>query len=343
MIIAFSGRKHSGKTTLSKIAEHNNFQKISFGDKLKELVVKIYDWPLEWLYDPEKKDEFLNQPVFWNKETAKRMSALIGNNCSLDETTKELTSIRETLQYIGTEILRKYDNDFHLNELVKKIIPGNNYVLDDVRFKNELNLLKSMNAVCIYIMRPYYFDDISNHISEVNLNRHDFEHVLLNTMSLKRFQRQFKMYLDRLLVTNRGNGGLTKESLFQLLQKHNFNALAAAKELSCSIDKIYWWAKKFMIHMPRNQYDHNINSFSSPNPENSYWAGLLSADGTIKKHKGNYILELPSTDESLTSGFKKFLKCNKPIFINKRIGRSDRHDLTICCPYIIDDLKHWNI
>ena len=112
---------------------------------------------------------------------------------------------------------------------------------------------------------------------------------------------------------------ISRNELIELLESCNYDTAKAAKKLKCSRDKIIWWATKHLVRIPRNTYKHNINVFSVFNEESAYWAGLLSADGCIKKHLVyDYLLELTSDDQELVVGFKKFIQSNKPIDKRKR-------------------------
>lgn len=342
MIICFSGRKNSGKTTLAKLLIERGFEKISFADKLKQLVSKLYNWNLKDLYNSYKKEEKLNNPVVWNKETATKLKQMIDATCDLDFKEMIFNSRREALQYIGTEILRKYDNNFHVKSIKEKIHPGKNYVLDDVRFLNELQILKTLDAVCVFIIRPYDFKNYSNHASEINIDRQIFDNIIINDGSLHKFLRKSSMFLQGVLSLQ--TSIISKKYLKELLVSYDYNTFNVAHQLNCSRDKIIWWATKHLIYITRNRYKHNIDVFSKPNKQSAYWAGLLSADGCIKKHlKYDMLLELSSDDIELVDGFKKFMDTDKPIYSKQRFNGKIGYTLTISCPFVIDDLKYWCI
>lgn len=100
-----------------------------------------------------------------------------------------------------------------------------------------------------------------------------------------------------------------------------------------------------MIFIPRNTYQHNINAFSDCNEFSAYWAGVISADGCVKKHlEHDYLVELTSTDMELTKGFRDFLGSNKPIHERQSENRPKiSYCITHSCPFVVDDFKLWNI
>jgi hypothetical protein len=194
MILSLSGRKHSGKTTFAKEAIKKGFIKISFADKLKEITAKILNCSVEDLSDPELKEKKLEKAITWI-EIKPKLEKILNITISEEIENKTLENRREVLQFIGTEALRTIDPEFHVNSLKEKILPNENYVLDDTRFLNELEYLNKLNATCIFTIRPYY-QDYSNHISEIELSRKHFERVIVNSLSKEKMIEYFLRFLE---------------------------------------------------------------------------------------------------------------------------------------------------
>ena len=102
----------------------------------------------------------------------------------LDTKTAEFRSKREALQYIGTEVIRNYDVNFHVNETVKSLNPKNNYVIPDCRFINELNFVKDKGGFTYYVIRPSLTHQ-DGHASENALTATDFDATILNDGNLE--------------------------------------------------------------------------------------------------------------------------------------------------------------
>ena len=154
--------------------------------------------------------------------------------------------------------------------------------------------------------------------------------------------RKLSLFFDGLL--SKRKKPITREGLKSLLIKHNDNTTACAKELNCSRDKIIWWATKHMLHISRNSFELNHNVFSKPTIQSSYWAGVLSGDGSIKRHlKYDYLLELTNTDKELVTGFAKFIDSKKIPQERIPLRGKKKYSLTISSQFIIDDLKLWNL
>lgn len=97
----------------------------------------------------------------------------------------------------------------------------------------------------------------------------------------------------------------------------------------------------------KHKYHTDNECFSNPNLANSYWAGVIAADGCISERDHAVILVCKSTDISLLEELKKFTKCEVPILRQERIsnGNHQWYDrLVIYSQDIVDDLsKNWNI
>jgi hypothetical protein len=105
-------------------------------------------------------------------------------------------SLREFLQILGTDILRRHNPEWHIHIISKTINSDSRFVFADTRFPNELDFIKRAGGECWFIMRDQGYTSISNHISEVSLVPAHFEHVLVNEgVSMYTFQRKWKDYL----------------------------------------------------------------------------------------------------------------------------------------------------
>lgn len=197
MIISFSGRKGSGKTVLRRYCEKFGFKKVSWADRLKEIVAQLYNWDLDSLNDPVLKEAVLDQPVEYNADTAKNLEDIIGAERPLSNYYKLITTRREALQHIGTDVLREYDSEFHVKSLIGRLNPDENYVLDDTRFHNELGALsQQIKCFAIYVIRPYNFD-FSNHRSEIDILRNNFDYHILNTENIKELHEKIGRFLEQ--------------------------------------------------------------------------------------------------------------------------------------------------
>lgn len=130
MIIGICGLIGSGKGTVADVlVDEHNFTKISFADKLKDGVSTIFGWNRDMLEGDtvESREWRDTADDFWSNETG-----------------REITP-RLVLQLFGTDCMRNGFYDGVWVSLVKKTIlenPQNNYVIPDVRFPNEVDVIK---------------------------------------------------------------------------------------------------------------------------------------------------------------------------------------------------------
>lgn len=136
-IIGLVGREGSGKsTTADHLVNKHGFVELSFADDLKKITSIIYGFDYEMLQGKTKENRILRETTrdpLWDKTG------------------------REALEYLGTDILRKYfDNDIWLKILMRKIsvdYKDRDIVISDCRFQNEYNLIKDIGGEIIVVYR----------------------------------------------------------------------------------------------------------------------------------------------------------------------------------------------
>ena len=195
-IIAFAGRKESGKTELARICIENGYEVRSFATELKKLVCRLTG--IDGI-DTLNTNKTRRIGISGSDEISAKLSKETGispegciEGCS--KLTEDSTA-RDWLQVVGTDIIRKYDADWHVRKTLETMEEGKKYVFDDLRFPNELKALNGLGAECWFIIRNRT-DNISNHLSETSLDYRDFSyHVIVNNTSLEEFRRRWTMYL----------------------------------------------------------------------------------------------------------------------------------------------------
>lgn len=162
MIIAFAGRKQSGKTSACEFVSNvfvNTKQKIAciynFADPLKILCQTILGLTYEQCYGTDdQKNELVN--CYWEN---KQLSA------------------REVMQIVGTDMFRKMQHNVWADATIRKIkdekLPL--ALIADCRFSNEVDAIKNAGGLVIKLNRNLYN---STHASETALDdsRYDPTH-----------------------------------------------------------------------------------------------------------------------------------------------------------------------
>ena len=203
-IISFSGRKQSGKTFIANLTVNYGYTLLNFADEIKNVVCKVIGIDISLLnnikdIDLQKRNSFLSQFTF-TKESILLMASLIDipNNFvqEIFPINSKIISIRDVLQKLGTDLIRKYNPDWHVNKIRLKIQDDKKYVIPDTRFINELNLIKELDGDYFFIIRPNN-KDISNHISEVSLNWSHFnlDHVIINNKDTNYLKENWNYFM----------------------------------------------------------------------------------------------------------------------------------------------------
>lgn len=141
-LIAFTGFKGCGKTTAALgLVSGYGFEILSFAKPLKDAAQIIFG-----LTDEQLLDRTLKETVDprWN-----------------------LTP-RQILQQLGTEVGRQFSPDIWIKSLETKIKPDGKYVIDDCRFMNEANWVRTMAGVVVGIERKAT-DKFDGHASEADI------------------------------------------------------------------------------------------------------------------------------------------------------------------------------
>lgn len=141
MIVGVCGRIGSGKGTFADIlVETYNFQKLSFADPLKDCVASMFSWPRDLLEgDTEESREWREQQSqFWTRELGYTVTP------------------RLVLQQVGTECMRQGFFDGVWVSLAKQALENNphtDWVIPDVRFPNEIDMIRNQGGVVIEVQR----------------------------------------------------------------------------------------------------------------------------------------------------------------------------------------------
>lgn len=202
-IIGFAGRQRSGKTSICKYLEENRGAEIvTVASALKKLVCDLLMCDLKTLN--RLKDEgtpiykavpYTNVPRWWDTAIERVYDEVGAPDNMLPfawysaikevfRTIDKTTTVRELLQMVGTDIIRKHNPMWHVNKLVENIQNSDSdlVVVDDIRFPNEREAVEKLGGQVFFVIRPDLTIQVSQHSSETSLTWHDFDdrYVILN-------------------------------------------------------------------------------------------------------------------------------------------------------------------
>ena len=256
MIIAFSGRIGSGKSELAKICQNKGFEKLYFALPLKQLVANLIHVGIEDinpLKNVEKKYKFTKKDyIYLANETNIPFETIRDEMKNV-----KLNTVRQLLQFIGTDIIRKYNPNWHVNKIKTMIDKDKNYVFDDVRFPNELKLIKELGGDCWFIIRPI-INNVSNHISEISLTWKDFDDkVISNDGNLEKFIYKWTVFFENYDKALKIRDKYTTSNTFKKILYNIFEPLSAADMLEISTE--------FYSYKPRTFNKENIQNITQDN------------------------------------------------------------------------------
>jgi hypothetical protein len=194
VIIAFSGVKFAGKDTAAEVLIRSyGFKRIGLADKLKDICSKVFGVPRQDMDNPMLKEVSFDTPIsITNTNIVDLLETIFNDGFSFDlEKTmlevcknfygKILTSIRDMLQTIGTDLCRTYIQDDIWLAYVRTAVKSSevHIVITDARFKNERDYLKSIGALLVLVKRPG-IESTSTHISENQLGDDSEYDVIVN-------------------------------------------------------------------------------------------------------------------------------------------------------------------
>ena len=173
-----------------------NWKEVSFAGPLKEMLSVLLRVPVEMFEDRDfKENTFIdfNNLSFHKREDLKRYQILSDSKFSRKikdgtiDVRANLLSIRQLLQYWGTEIQRRYLGDQLWCLATLRIADLYDLIISDLRFKVEADVVKSKKGKIIYIDRPGC--EVGNHQSEKEAfelySTGQYDYVIHNDGSLK--------------------------------------------------------------------------------------------------------------------------------------------------------------
>lgn len=196
-IIGFAGRARSGKTTLSKFLNSEFGSKtVTIASYLKNLCCELMNINKDTLF--EYKDNNHSFEFYFGDREIGIINKKTGISVDILKSeleNKVMHTVREMLQFIGTNIIRKYNPEWHVNQMKAEILSyGDDTIvtIDDVRFPNERKAIEEIGGVVLFVMRPS-FDYVSNHISETSLQWYNFSknHIIINHSNLYNLYGEF--------------------------------------------------------------------------------------------------------------------------------------------------------
>ena len=176
-LVGLLGTKGVGKDTVADyMVSHYNFDKRAFASPIKEACAILFQLPLA-RFEGEDKE-------------------------LCDE--KHGLSPRQMMQLVGTDFFRdKVRQDFwidHFKRWYAARDPSRPVVVTDVRFQNEVDVIKALGGVVVRVTRPHDEQDgrhtmLDTHITEQGVAEvQGVDFTIVNGGSLEELQGKVKLY-----------------------------------------------------------------------------------------------------------------------------------------------------
>ncbi|MCG3175436.1 MAG: hypothetical protein MOGMAGMI_00365 [Candidatus Omnitrophica bacterium] len=206
-VLGFIGKKSSGKNTAFDLLKGRNIplQEFSFAGKLKKVCSHVFNIPLEYFLNESLKEQELDIGVDINQAILAELALSYGIPFSeikyklgVEHTDKfvinkaPLKTPRQILQFVGTDVLRKYDPLIHIKALLDTL-PANEIIgVTDIRFPNEFTFLLNTygkDFIPIYMERPTGSKDI--HSSETSFETlKEYSLVIHNNGTIRQLEEE---------------------------------------------------------------------------------------------------------------------------------------------------------
>lgn len=224
-LIAVSGVKGSGKDSVSSMLQYclsvpkmfrqyffyksfrkwikPKYKRIAFADPLKRMLSDLLNISLDKFYIREFKEGcIINISTLEGSWLGEKLSDSKFNKLvkQLDPSLTEANlSLRQLLQYFGTEIMQKY---FGKRVWINSTMQNRSEytIISDLRFIEEYNAVKEKKGVVIYINRPNY--EFGQHASEREmkelLENDKYDFIINNNGSIEDLFNQVKELINEL-------------------------------------------------------------------------------------------------------------------------------------------------
>ena len=188
MLIGLVGLINSGKDTVAeRLVTHHGYKRDSFAKSLKDAVSSMFNWDREMLEGNTKISREWRETAdeFWSKKMGKEVTP------------------RWVLQYFGTDVMRQGMYDAIWVDSVIGRYNGENTVISDTRFQNEIKTIKAHGGIVVLVKREEIptreeMQKQGIHQSEWDWVGSDFDYTIDNTSSLEGLDTNIDQFIHQL-------------------------------------------------------------------------------------------------------------------------------------------------
>ena len=166
-VIGLTGLKRSGKSTLARELGVLGYENVAFADPLRDLAYRFNNY-------------------------------IDGTGCRMQDVIDEYgweyakdtyPEVRKILQFLGTEVVREVKDTHWVDQMREKICGSDQrFVVSDIRFDNEADVVRECGGIVVEILRPGYVQPVDTHSSEAGV---EADWVIFNTGTKDELYQEF--------------------------------------------------------------------------------------------------------------------------------------------------------
>ena len=166
MIIGLTGYAQSGKDTVANILVNNyGYTRVAFADKIRE-----------FLYETNPMyDSVVGEPLF--------VKAKVDRDGW--EEAKKSPHIRRLLQTSGVAARKVFGENFWVQQALRDVHFEGNYVITDVRFTNEADVIKKYDNSQLWRVKRLGVEAVNSHVSEHELDGYPVDQIFINNTTIE--------------------------------------------------------------------------------------------------------------------------------------------------------------
>ena len=166
MIIGLTGYAQSGKDTVANIlVENYGYTRVAFADKIRE-----------FLYETNPMyDSIVGEPLF--------VRAKVDRDGW--EEAKKSPHIRRLLQTSGVAARKVFGENFWVQQALRDVHFEGNYVITDVRFTNEADIIKKYDNSQLWRVKRLGVEAVNSHVSEHELDGYPVDQIFINNTTIE--------------------------------------------------------------------------------------------------------------------------------------------------------------
>ena len=179
MIIGLTGYAQSGKDTVANtLVEQYGYTRVAFADKIREFLYEVNPMvgcsPSGYLKD---------------------LVDLIGWDAA-----KQEPQVRRLLQDLGVGARKVFGENFWVQQALKDVHFEGNYVITDVRFTNEADIIKKYDNSQLWRVKRNGVSPVNAHISESQMDGYPVDQIFTNNGSIEDLAALIKTRMSNALT-----------------------------------------------------------------------------------------------------------------------------------------------